>query len=198
MKRGMLYIHGKGGSAAEAAHYASLFPEWDVAGLDYRAETPWDAQAEFTALYDAFAEEHARVRLIANSIGAWFALHALGERKPEKAYLISPIADMERLILDMLGWAQSTEEELERAGTLETDFGETLSWDYLVWVRKHPISWSVPTAILYGSRDRLQSRASVEAFARRVGASLTVMEDGEHWFHTEEQMRFLDRWITSA
>ena len=25
--------------------------------------------------------------------------------------------------------------------------------------------------------------------------SLTVMEGGEHWFHTEEQMRFLDEWI---
>jgi len=22
------------------------------------------------------------------------------------------------------------------------------------------------------------------------------MEGGEHWFHTEEQMEFLDRWIT--
>ena len=26
-------------------------------------------------------------------------------------------------------------------------------------------------------------------------AELTVMEDGEHWFHTGEQMRFLDDWI---
>jgi hypothetical protein len=22
-----------------------------------------------------------------------------------------------------------------------------------------------------------------------------VMEEGEHWFHTDEQMRFLDNWI---
>ena len=27
------------------------------------------------------------------------------------------------------------------------------------------------------------------------GAGLTVMEGGEHWFHTKEQMRFLDRWM---
>jgi len=27
------------------------------------------------------------------------------------------------------------------------------------------------------------------------GAELTVMEEGEHWFHTDEQMRFLDNWI---
>ena len=28
-----------------------------------------------------------------------------------------------------------------------------------------------------------------------TGAELTVMPGGEHWFHTEEQMRFLDEWI---
>ena len=27
---------------------------------------------------------------------------------------------------------------------------------------------------------------------------LTVTESGEHWFHTEEQMRFLDDWIRSC
>lgn len=26
-------------------------------------------------------------------------------------------------------------------------------------------------------------------------ASLTVLDGGEHWFHTPEQMRFLDDWI---
>ncbi len=25
--------------------------------------------------------------------------------------------------------------------------------------------------------------------------TLTIMKNGEHWFHTEEQMKFLDSWI---
>jgi len=29
----------------------------------------------------------------------------------------------------------------------------------------------------------------------RYGAELTVMEEGKHWFHTDEQMRFLDNWV---
>ena len=29
-------------------------------------------------------------------------------------------------------------------------------------------------------------------------ASLTVMPEGEHWFHTEEQMAFLDNWILES
>ena len=36
---------------------------------------------------------------------------------------------------------------------------------------------------------------TVSAFAERHCAELTVMPGGEHWFHTEEQMRFLDNWL---
>lgn len=31
-------------------------------------------------------------------------------------------------------------------------------------------------------------RQAVEAYARQHNARLTVMEGGEHWFHTPEQM----------
>ena len=36
---------------------------------------------------------------------------------------------------------------------------------------------------------------TVSAFAKQHHAGLTVMPGGEHWFHTEEQMQFLDHWI---
>ena len=39
----VLYIHGKGGSAAESGHYRPLFPGCEVMGLDYRTITPWEA-----------------------------------------------------------------------------------------------------------------------------------------------------------
>ena len=32
-------------------------------------------------------------------------------------------------------------------------------------------------------------------FAYDVNAELTIMQNGEHWFHTAEQMAFLDDWI---
>ena len=32
-------------------------------------------------------------------------------------------------------------------------------------------------------------------FARKIGAPLTVMDGGERWFHTAEQMAFLDKWV---
>ena len=42
----------------------------------------------------------------------------------------------------------------------------------------------------------MTSKETITAFAKETGASLTIMPDGEHWFHTEKQMKFLDQWIT--
>lgn len=195
MKKGLIYIHGKGGNAGEADHYKTLFPEYEVTGFDYRSETPWDAKEEFARFYDSFCKEYDAVSIIANSIGAFFSLHALGDRKIEQAYLISPVVNMEKLISDMLQWANAAEEDLKERGHIETPFGETLSWEYLSWVRSHPVSWNVPTRILYGSKDHLQSIDTIQSFAEQTGAEVTVMENGEHWFHTKEQMEFLDHWI---
>ena len=36
---------------------------------------------------------------------------------------------------------------------------------------------------------------TIADFADKHQATLTVMEGGEHWFHTDEQMQFLDSWI---
>lgn len=105
------------------------------------------------------------------------------------------IVDMEKLIADMMARANVTEDELKRRGVVHTDFGEDLSWDYLCYVRSHPICWDRPTAILYGDRDELTSLDTIRSFAEKHNADLTVMENGGHWFHTEEQMRFLDEWI---
>ena len=42
MRRLIIYVHGKGGSAEEAKHYRPLFPDSDVIGFDYCAQTPWE------------------------------------------------------------------------------------------------------------------------------------------------------------
>ena len=92
---------------------------------------------------------------------------------------------------------QGMTEEAELAEKLEisTTFGETLSWKYLCYVREHPVSWKIPTRILYGEKDDLTSMETIKAFAKKNNAELTVMPGGEHWFHTKEQMQFLDNWI---
>ena len=198
MKQIVIYVHGKGGTAEEAKHYQPLFAESDVIGVDYKSQNPWEAKREFPDFYDLHSKGYDSVILVANSIGAFFSMNALAEKNISKALFISPIVNMERLITDMMTWANVTEDELCSKKEISTDFGETLSWEYLCYVRKHPIKWNIPTCILYGAKDNLTSIETISEFAEQTGAILTVMNDGEHWFHTEEQMEFLDNWIRNS
>lgn len=191
----ILYIHGKGGSATESEHYKCLFPDCDVIGLDYKTYSPWETGIEIRVAVEKIREKYENIILIANSIGAYFCMNAGIDDFIERAYFISPIVDMEMLITDMMKWANVSEEELQLKGVIHTDFGEDLSWDYLSYVRSHLVKWNVPTHILYGSKDHLMSIDTITNFAKKHNASLTIMENGEHWFHTEEQMAFLDNWI---
>lgn len=194
-KNAVLYIHGKGGSAAESVHYEPLFSDCDVIGLDHKTFTPWETGKEIHNAIIKLKADYDHIILIANSIGTYFSMNADIDELIDKAYFISPIVDMEKLIADMMTWTNVTEDELKEQSVIRTDFGEDLSWEYLCYVRKNPVEWSVPTAILYGRNDVLTSYETISTFAEKHNASLTVMDNGEHWFHTEEQMKFLDDWI---
>lgn len=191
----VVYVHGKGGTAAEAEHYRPLFPDAAVIGFDYRAQTPWDAKEEFPAFFAGLRARCDRLTLAANSIGAFFSMSALDETHVDCAQFISPVVDMEALIRSMMRSANVTGQMLAEKQEIPTAFGETLSWRYLTYVQAHPIAWRVPTRILYGEHDALTDFTAISAFAERTGAELTVMPGGEHWFHTDAQMRFLDEWI---
>ena len=195
MKYAIIYIHGKNGSAAECEHYMPLFPHCDVVGLDYKTFTPWETGKEIQFAVKKLRAEYDSIILIASSIGAFFSMNADIDELIEKAYFISPIVDMEKLISDMMLYLNITENELKKKGIISTSFGEDLSWEYLCFVRENPVKWNVPTSILCGSKDNLTSCDTITAFVKSHNAKLTVMEGGGHWFHTEEQMLFLDNWI---
>ena len=216
----VIYIHGKGGSAAESEHYKPLFPYSEVIGLDYQTFSPWETGKELTEqreqnddrinsvesqwkktegqihiAVEKLKRRYKNVILVANSIGAFFSINADIDDMIQKAYFISPVVDMEKLITNMMQWANVTEQELESEGVIHTDFGEDLSWEYLSYIRSYLVTWHAPTEILYSSNDLMTSLETISDFANKHQATLTVMEGGEHWFHTEDQMLFLDRWI---
>ena len=191
----VIYVHGKNGSAEEAGHYQPLFASCRVVGLDYSGSMPWEVGTEIRKAVADLKETHEKIILIANSVGAYYTLVAGIGKSIAHAYFISPVVDMERLILDRMRRSGVTEAQLQKRGVVPTDFGEDLSWEYLCYVKEHPVTWKVPTEILYGSRDELTPIDTIKAFAKKHRARLTVMENGEHWFHTDAQMRFLDRWI---
>ena len=47
-------------------------------------------------------------------------------------------------------------------------------------------------------KDNLTSRETMTGFANRIGAALTIMEDGEHRFHSVEEKKFLDKWVKTS
>ena len=194
----VLYIHGKGGSASESSHYEKLFPDYKVIGLDYKTFTPWETGKEIHEAVAGLKPEYENIFLVASSIGAFFSMNADLNGLIKKAYFISPVVNMEKLISDMMNWAGITEEDLENKKIIPTSFGEDLSWEYLCYVRNHPLVWDVPTSILYGQNDNHISLETMKEFAGKHGADLTIMENGEHWFHTPDQMKFLDDWIVKA
>lgn len=196
MKKAVIYVHGKDGNIEEAEHYKRFFDdEFEIIGFDYKSENPWDAKIEFTNYFNSMFHRYSKFYLIANSIGAYFSILSLSEKPIEKAMLISPIIDMECLILEMMRRENISEEELSLRKKVNTPSGEVLSWKYLSYVRNNPITWNIPSSILYGEKDNIISLDTISIFADKINADLTVMENGEHWFHTEEQVRFLDDWF---
>lgn len=204
-ERGYLFLHGQMGRKEEAEAFAQVVcPKgYQVLSIDLPAHgerqgrgeelIPWVAASDVRAAWNWTERRWRAVSLRANSIGAYFAMLAFAN--PARALLLSPVLDMEGLILTMMNGAGVSEAQLRERGEITTSRGQFLSWKYLRWVREHPVHrWACPIRILWGSGDNMMPREAVEAYARRQGARLTVLEGGEHWFHTPEQLTALKKW----
>ena len=66
MKNLVLYIHGKGGKAAESEHYRTLFPGSEVIGLDYQTFSPWETGAEILDAVTELKDRYKCITLIAS------------------------------------------------------------------------------------------------------------------------------------
>ena len=135
------------------------------------------------------------INLRATSIGVWFSLLAFANEQFDKTLLISPLLNMERMILSMMDAENVSEERLQKEKNIVTPLGAKLSWRYLCYARENRVhSVGRDTHILYGENDAVISRSEVAAFAENENCRLTVADGCEHWFHTEEQLRVLKRW----
>lgn len=194
MKKLIIYVHGKGGSALEVERFKKNCPDFDMFGVDYRKYLPWIVEKQIRDAYQKLEPQYDQILLLANSIGAYFSMLALQGLPIQKALFISPILNMEKSITDTLQTNNLTEADLEERQEI-TLGRKNLSWKYLQFVREHPINWRVRTEILYGEKDNHTSKIVLEDFIKTHNAHVTTMKNGEHWFHTKEQLRFLDNWM---
>lgn len=202
-----LFVHGRCGRKEEARAFAELavpanaqvlaadLPQHGERAGGRESFDPWTAAPELRAILAFMKPRWGDISVRANSIGAYFSMLAFGGEPLRRALFVSPVADMEKLILSSMERAGVSERELRGRGEIPTNAGETLSWRYLSWVRANPpADWRCPTFVLWGERDDLTSRGVIEAFARAYGADLAVAADGEHWFHTPAQLQTLAAW----
>ena len=158
---------------------------------------PENCVSDLAAIYEYAKSLVPDIYLFACSMGAYFSLLSYHDIKIKRSLFLSPIVNMERIISNMMEGFQLSEERLKAEHEIRLPTGQTLEWTYYCYVKENPIcfEWKVPTAILYGSDDNLSEWEDISAFAERYQSTVKVLEHGEHYFHTEEQLKVFDTWV---
>ena len=175
-----LFVHGLHGNKEEALAFAEVaVPKgYQVLGVELPLESkPWEVLPLLNEVCDYLYNNWKSVSVRANSIGSWFSLLALQNKKVDQALFVSPILDMKEFVDDL-----STRED-----------------DYYRWVINNPIThWDAPLFILRPEVDLFVSEEVGCDFISRHQCHITIMPDGEHWFHTAKQLAFLKEWEEST
>ena len=141
-------------------------------------------------------KNYQEINLWACSMGAYFSLLAYKDEDIKQCLFLSPVVNMKVIIDNMMLWSNTTEEKLKEKQEIKTDCGQTLYWDYYEYVKNNPITnWNKKTFVLYGNKDNLQDENIIKDFCNKFNCSLLIFENGEHFFHTEEQLNFYENWI---
>ena len=201
-------VHGQGGNKEEAELLASIACRrgWQVIGFDLpehgdrkrggSAFAPWHVVPELSHILSYIKERWTEIALFASSIGAWFSLLSFSGETFKRCLFVSPVLDMKHLMANRMLRAGVSEERLKREHSVPTSFGEALSWEYWTYVLDHPIvKWETPTSMLYAENDDLVPFDTVQHFAQEFNAAISVMKQGEHWFHTPRQIDYLRQWL---
>ncbi len=171
-----LFVHGLHGRKEEALPFAEVVvpKDYQVLGIDLPVERkPWEVLPVLNEIRDYLYENWKSVSVRANSIGSWFTLLAFQSMKVDQTLFVSPILDMKRFI-ELMPQRKD---------------------DYYEWVVNNPIMrWDAPTYILRPEIDLIVSEEVGHDFISQHQCQVTMMTDGEHWFHTPTQLEILRKW----
>lgn len=158
--------------------------------------TPLNMVSDLNAVYRYARTLGEEISLFACSIGAFFSLSAYHDYDIRQALFLSPLFNMERRIRNTMEKWNIDEEGLKREKYIELPGGEYLDWEYYAYVMDNPVNfeWKAPSFILYGARDTVIPREDITDFSRRYHAIVETDHDGEHYYHTPEQLEVLRKW----
>lgn len=128
------------------------------------------------------------------SIGAYFIISTFPKERLHEIFFLSPLIYMNEFIENMMTYSSVSKEELKRENVINTDVGQ-LVWDDYQFTKNHPLIWDKPVSILVGQNDELSLSNQFKNFVKMSKSNLTVLENGEHFFHTEEQISYYSRWL---
>ncbi len=202
-----IHVHGKMSCKEQAENFAEIaekkgcqtlsfdLPEHgERKGCDYRCDI-WNGMHDLTVIGNYAFSRWSRVSLFACSLGAYFSLNTYTDRNFINCLFQSPVIDMEYLIEQMFRWFNVTEEKLCSEKEIPTPV-DLLRWDYYQYVKKHAVKkWNVPTSILYGGKDNLQSKEVIQKFANENGCKLAISKDSEHPFMGKEDVHIVRTWL---
>lgn len=147
-------------------------------------------------IIDYAKTNYSEINIWACSIGAYFSLLAYKDENIKQCLFLSPVVNMEIIIDNMMKWSNTTERKLKEKQEIRTDFGQTLYWDYYLYVKENPITqWNKETYILYGDKDNMQDKNVIQKFSNNFNCELTILKSGEHYFHTEKQLNCYKNWL---
>ena len=202
-----IHVHGKMSRKEYAEQFAQIAEKKGYQTLsfdlpehgerndsDYRCDI-WNGINDLSLIADYTFSKWNDVSLFACSIGAYFSLNTYEDRKFSKCLFQSPLINMEYMIRQMFQWYNVSEERLRLEKEIPTPF-DTLRWDYFQYVLAHPIkNWDIPTSILYGGKDNLQSIEVIHTFADAHHCKLTVSENSEHPFMQPDDVEIVTEWL---
>ena len=206
-KKVYLFVHGKMSSKESAKTFAKIASQkgyqtisFDLPQHGERQDQKdrcniWNGMRDLAVVGDYTFANWKEVSLFACSLGAYFSLNTYHTYNVKKCLFQSPILDMEYLIKQMMVWFDISEERLAQEKEVYTPI-DIMSWDYYQYVKAHPIlKWNVPTHILFGGKDNLQSLNVVKDFTDRFHCGLTIAENSEHPFMEEKDAQIVNQWL---
>ena len=161
---------------------------------DGTAFTAKAASGEVRDFVQLAREEANKISLLAISVGAYAALCDTPSGTFERAWLVSPLLDLERYVRDVMSTYSVTDERLEAKTVINTPRA-SLSWPDLCFLTEHPVRLDMPSWTIRGSRDDVVPMEALSRFLSAPGAELVEIAGGPHFLGEPPYLDTVASWF---